>query len=44
MPIKIGIDGQEKWIYPTRSWQEGTISASEISVRDDLVYVDIEEI
>ncbi len=44
MAIKIAIDGQEKWIYPTTAWQEETISASEISVRDDLVYVDIEEI
>jgi aminopeptidase N len=44
MPIKIGIGEDEKWIYPTTVWQEEMISASEISVRDDLVYVDIEEI
>lgn len=42
MPIKIGIGESEKWIYPSLDWQEENISADSITVRDDLVYVDVE--
>ena len=44
MPIKIGIAGQEKWIYPKTTWQEEAISVDSITVRDDLVYVNVEEL
>ncbi len=44
MPIKIGIGESEKWIYPNTAWQEETISVDSITIRDDLVYVDVEKI